>query len=381
MWKIVWWFCGLQKRALVSSDKTYVHGCEWWWWQLKLPHGFCTFEWGSEKSYGAQTAGMIRPVGVTVVSVAACSPFTFFSFALSVSLPDTPSSFSHFSHSRCDQVTWWFGPFSLVSSSILNLSFLSLSTRFRCFSPLSCALCLMQEGPTLPLWWWWQIQHPDKPNKATNHPPILRTHSKTCEIHFFFSHLPAFFAAFFKIPTIVEIHENKTWYKTYESDTKHDIRWQKTSTHKLVWVESCHHHQDGTVWDGLKSSLHSLRQQQANGSVYNSNKSIYMAWGHMISYSLPPLQQFTYAPLHLCSHQISTADKINFQSWHRNEYSVHFWYLQTLIYHHLPIWKGHFLVKVLAIHYPSIQSLPIVKRSISTGGDKIGVFSAGRARL
>jgi hypothetical protein len=28
---------------------------------------------------------------------------------------------------HCDQVTWCFGPFSLVSSSILNLSFLSLT--------------------------------------------------------------------------------------------------------------------------------------------------------------------------------------------------------------------------------------------------------------
>ena len=39
-----------------------------------------------------------------------------------------------------------------------------------------------------------------------------------------------------------------------------------------------------------------------------------------------------------------------------------------------PIWECHFLVNFLAIDYSSIQSLPIPKRSISTGGNKIRVL-------
>jgi hypothetical protein len=42
---------------------------------------------------------------------------------------------------QCDRVTWCLGPFSLVSSSILNLSFLSLSESDFALPPLLSGLC------------------------------------------------------------------------------------------------------------------------------------------------------------------------------------------------------------------------------------------------
>ena len=58
----------LYVEYLDELHKTCPCGCKQWCWRLKLPHGFCTLERRTEKSCGVRTAGVMRAMGMTVVS-------------------------------------------------------------------------------------------------------------------------------------------------------------------------------------------------------------------------------------------------------------------------------------------------------------------------